>query len=274
MRRILFFLSLAVSSVQAHASGSEAVSFPGRGPDAPILKADLFRPSGNGPHPVIVALHGCGGNYRADGTPIARVQDWTERWLAAGYAVLWPDSFGSRGLGAQCTAAKRMINPAGRAFDAMAAVDWLGRQPGLDAQRVALVGWSNGAGTALRAASVVMAPATVELRTVIAFYPGCRPLLESRLVWTPRVPVTILMGGADDWTPPEPCRDLGLRQGVRYVEYPDAYHDFDAPNAPIRVRTGLTFSADKSGRAHVGTNPKARAAAIIEVMDTLSAAFK
>ena len=38
------------------------------------------------------------------------------------------------------------------------------------------------------------------------------------------------MGAADDWTPPEPCRILGARAGVRYIEYPGAYHDFDAPD--------------------------------------------
>ncbi len=61
---------------------------------------------------------------------------------------------------------------------------------------------------------------------------------------------------------------------VRYVEYPGAYHDFDAPNVPIRVRTGLAMTANKSGQAHVGTDPAARAAAIDKVMRLLSAAFK
>ncbi len=274
MRCVVLVLCLGLSAGSLQAAEPEAVTFPGRGDNAPIIKADLYKPSGSGPHPVVVALHGCGGNYRADGKPIARVPDWTERWLAAGYAVLWPDSFGSRGLGSQCTTANRTINPAGRAFDAMAAVDWLASQPRIYAKGIALVGWSNGAGTALRAAGTAMPPAKVDVRAVIAFYPGCRPIVEARQPWVARVPVTILMGGADDWTPPEPCRELGTRQGVRYVEYPGAYHDFDAPNAPIRVRTGLTFSAAKSGRAHVGTDPKARAAAIIEVTDTLSAAFK
>jgi dienelactone hydrolase len=219
-------------------------------------------------------LHGCSGTLRADGTPVARVPDWTQRWLAAGYAVLWPDSYGSRGLGAQCTVTSRTINPAGRAFDAMAAVDWVITQAAFDAKRIALVGWSNGAGTALRAVSTTMPPPTVEVRAAIVFYPGCRPIVEGRNPWNARVPVTILMGGADDWTPPAPCRNLATRTGVRYIEYPGAFHDFDAPNSPIRVRRDLAFTADGSGRAHVGTDPAARAAAIIEVMATLKAAFQ
>jgi dienelactone hydrolase len=200
--------------------------------------------------------------------------DWTDRWLEAGYAVVWPDSFGSRGLGSQCQVANRGINPAGRAFDAKATVEWLAQQPNIDARRIALVGWSNGGGTSLRAASTAMAPPSPDVVAAIAFYPGCRVLVEAKAEWQARVPVTILMGGADDWTPPEPCRSLGRSKGVRYIEYPGAYHDFDAPNSPVRVRTGLTFTADKSGNAHVGTDPKARSAAITDVMATLQAAFK
>lgn len=233
----------------------------------------------NGPRPVVIALHGCGGNMRADGSRLtARVPDWTARFLAAGYAVLWPDSFGSRGLGPQCGVANRDINPTIRARDALAAKDWIGAQSNIDTARIALIGWSHGGSTVLRTVSTMVKPPLREFTTAIAFYPGCRPLAErearDRQPWATRMPLTILMGGADDWTPPEPCRTLGARKDVRYVEYPDAYHDFDAPNAPIRVRTGLAFTANNSGQAHVGTHPVARAAAIEEVMRVLADAFK
>ena len=49
------------------------------------------------------------------------------------------------------------------------------------------------------------------------------------------------------------------------VVYPRAYHEFDRPDYPVRLRTGLAYSADGSGRAHVGTNPIARADAIERV---------
>lgn len=267
---------LVVSVMEAFASESERVTLPG--PDGVTLQALLFKPAGaRGPTPVVIALHGCGGNTRRDGTLIPRVPDWSERWVAQGYAVLWPDSFGSRGLPPQCTVQKRVINPAIRAGDAVASLAWLAQQPFADKARIALVGWSNGAGTALRAVAQAgerQVPAGLDFKEAIAFYPGCRPLVERRRAWVARVPVTILMGGADNWTPPGPCRDLGARAGVRYVEYPGAYHDFDAPDAKIRERKNLTFTADGSGRAMVGTDPAARKAAIAEVARVLGEALK
>jgi dienelactone hydrolase len=49
------------------------------------------------------------------------------------------------------------------------------------------------------------------------------------------------------------------------VVYPGAYHEFDRPDYPVRVLTGLAFSADCSGHAHVGTNQAARDDAIRRV---------
>lgn len=269
-------LAFAVSIAAASAAEPEHVTFPGRGASPPTLQALLYRPANSAtPRPAVIALHGCGGNTRSDGRGlVARVPDWTERFVAAGYVVLWPDSFGSRGLGPQCGVADRAITPALRAGDARAAAVWLTTQPGIDPKRIALIGWSNGGSTVLRA--VMPDDASKSFTAAIAFYPGCRPLAEPTrgAPWSTGVPLTILMGGADDWTPPEPCRVLGTRANVRYVEYPGAFHDFDAPNAPVRIRKNLAFTATKSGEAHVGTDPTARAASIVEVMATLAAAFK
>jgi dienelactone hydrolase len=58
------------------------------------LRAAVLRPAGAGPFPVVVGLHGCGGlgNRRAMVEP--RLADWGQRLVAAGYAVVFPDSFG------------------------------------------------------------------------------------------------------------------------------------------------------------------------------------
>ncbi len=42
----------------------------------------------------------------------------------------------------------------------------------------------------------------------------------------------------------------------------------------VRVREGLAHSADGTGRAHLGTDPAARAAAIVEVMAFLQHRLK
>ncbi|RZI39087.1 hypothetical protein EGT07_30790 [Herbaspirillum sp. HC18] len=104
-------------------------------------------------------------------------------------------------------------------------------------------------------------------KAAIALYPGCRAILRQKS-WRPSVPLTILIGAADDWTEPGPCRELADREGFRFVAYPGAYHGFDAPNSPVRVRKHL--GAVRRGEAHVGTDPAAREAAIAEIMETLA----
>jgi dienelactone hydrolase len=112
--------------------------------------------------------------------------------------------------------------------------------------------------------------APLRFKAAIAFYPGCRQIarLED---WRPSVPLTLLIGGADDWTRPGPCRELARRTGFRFVEYVGAYHGFDAPTSRVRVRRGL--GAVEGGHAHVGTDAAARDAAIKDVMDTLRTAL-
>jgi dienelactone hydrolase len=265
----------AVAWLTTVAQAQERVAFPG--PAGVALQAHLFAPASgatSAKRPAIVALHGCGGNVGRDGRLVARVTDWSTRWTTAGFLVVWPDSFGSRGLGPQCTVSNRDIRPADRAFDALAALTWLQSRGDVDPARVALVGWSNGASATLHAAGDRLRPAHgADFKAAIAFYPGCRGLATSARPWSARLPLTILMGGADDWTPPEPCRELGQRANVRYVEYPGAFHDFDNPASPIRARRNLAFTANGTGVAHTGTDPAARAAAIAEVTRLLSAAF-
>ena len=76
--------------------------------------------------------------------------------------------------------------------------------------------------------------------------------------WKPSAPMMILMGEDDDWTPAPPCHDLAARypNEITFVAYPGAYHDFDAPDRPVKVRNGAATTA--SGLAHVGTNEPAR----------------
>jgi dienelactone hydrolase len=75
------------------------------------------------------------------------------------------------------------------------------------------------------------------------------------------------MGAADDWTPPALCKALSEKWGSPITLYPGAYHGFDLPNMPVRIRkTG-------AGRVHHGTNLAARRKAIVEVMSLLEKAL-
>jgi dienelactone hydrolase len=247
---------------------AETVTVPGE--DLP-LAAVLFRPDGPGPHPAVVALHGCGGLRDQDGALGARHRDWGERLARAGFVVLMPDSFGSRGAGSQCRARDRVARPSReRATDALAALALLQARPDVKADAVSLLGWSNGGTTVLHAIRPGRArQGRPDFARAVAFYPGCRVPHEGGR-WRARMPLLILMGDADDWTAPEPCRALAQAarargESVEIVLYAGAAPGFDAPDSAPRTRRGLAFTADGSGTARVGTDPAGRADALARV---------
>ncbi|MCZ8182314.1 MAG: dienelactone hydrolase family protein [Beijerinckiaceae bacterium] len=242
----------------APALTEEQVAIPGRG--GVTLKALMLKPAGAGPFPAIVALHGCGGLGSPREPVSARHRDWGARLQAAGFLVVFPESFASRGLGSQCNVRDRDVRSKDRAYDAFATAEWLAARPDVQRNRIGLLGWSNGGTTVLSAVRDIRRPKGVDFRTAVAFYPGCRTMAKQD--FRPRIPVTILHGLADNWTPAAPCQSL---PGVTFVGYPDAHHDFDYPNMPLRTRKAA-FSADGSGVVTIGTNPAARDAAISRAM--------
>jgi dienelactone hydrolase len=270
--RILIGAMLAVLALtSARAAGPQKVSFASADKDKTAITAYLFRPPGSGPFPVVMALHGCSGMFNRQGAFGTREQDWTSRFLAAGYAVLFPDSYNSRGFRSVCSERNRTINPAGRARDVAGAMAWLATQGFAAKGKLVVVGWSNGGSTVLRA---VASKEAGEALGMVAFYPGCTTLLKRE--WQAGVPLRILIGEADDWTPATSCRELAAKSAgnVKIDIFPGAYHDFDAPDRPVRVRRGRTaFSADGSGVVHVGTNEPARQASIKIVMQFLGERF-
>jgi len=240
--------------------------------DSGRLKALLFRPEGQGPFPAVVGLHNCTGLSNSAGVLGARYRDWGESLAKSGFAVLLPDSNGSRGAGSQCALRSRSIrNDRERVADADAARAWLRSQPWVAADRVSLLGWSSGAIAALwavRARTQPEAKDGPDFRSAVALYPGCRRL--GNAAWSARVPTLILIGRADDQASAATCQQMvaGARGRSARVEirvYPGAHHDFDHPNRPLELRTGFAFSVDGSGRGHTGTDPAARADALKRV---------
>jgi dienelactone hydrolase len=223
------------------------------------------------PWHAVVALHGCGGLFNTRGQPSARHADWGTRLAAMGFVVLFPDSFGSRGFGSQCTVGDRQVLPGReRVRDAVGARAWLQAQPYVDLASVSLLGWSNGGSSVLYAASRTAKSFAngPDFRKAVALYPGCATLM--RRGYSSRLPLLVLVGQADNWTPAAPCQALAenaraMGDSVDIVTYPGAYHDFDHPNLPIRERAGLAFTADRSGRAFIGTNPAARRDTLVRV---------
>lgn len=257
LKALLFFLAPWLTS---EVLALERVSFPSQ--DGTTVTGWLQKPDGDGPFPAVVALHGCAGLWTR-GALNARHADWGDRLQAAGFVVLFPDSFRSRGLESVCTSRDREITPRGRALDAFGAAAWLNRQPFVARGRIGLLGWSNGGSTALHASGGYRRPAGGDFRAVVAFYPGCRVI--AREGWSARVSTTILHGADDDWTPAAPCQQLAASGGAGFIGYPGAYHDFDHPNLPLRTRKAA-YSQRDDGLVTIGTHEPSRQDAIARVM--------
>lgn len=251
------------------ASAQSMVTFPG---EDVALTGVIYQPAGPGPHPAVIALHGCGGLFNAAGAPSARHADWGQRLAEAGFFVLMPDSFRSRNLGSQCGIANRSVRSGReRVADVLAAKAWLQARSDVKPASISLMGWSNGGSTVLAAIRRDRRPADgkPDLARAVAFYPGCRAQVESPGFST-RMPLLILIGEADDWTPAAPCQALAAAASARGEAvdiklYKNAYHDFDHPRRVIAERKNLAFSARGDGSATAGTNPEARQDALVRV---------
>jgi dienelactone hydrolase len=249
------------------AARGEVVSI--RAEDGAALRAIVVEPAaGVARRPAVVALHGCTGLAAPD-RPLrlpAREADWAARLSALGHRVVLPDSFGSRGLGPACGRAEHPVRPGGlRAGDARAALAWAAVQADEPPGGGILMGWSHGGSTVLATLGAPLPPGL--LRAAIAFYPGCGALLAAAPGWAAPVPLLMLLGGADDWTPAHRCEALAARapERIELRLFPGAHHNFDHPGIPIRSRllpNGQTVTT--------GTDPAAREGAIAAVLGFLA----
>ena len=91
-----------------------------------------------------------------------------------------------------------------------------------------------------------------------AFYPGCSNELRSG--YQAAAPLLLQVGEDDDWTPPEPCRQLAAQATgapVTFHAYPGAVHGFDG-TAPVIVRRDVPNGVRPGQGVRVGGQVEAR----------------
>ena len=145
------------------------------------------------------------------------------RW---GYVALFVDDFAARGLKETCARDFRE----GLA-DATGALRYLSALGDVDRRRVAVVGYSQGADTALQIATSNATSEALRFQAAVAFYPPC----ENRAGAALEIPTLILIGAADAVTPAADCERLAQAQSqsgskLELVVYPRAGHRFDDPD--------------------------------------------
>ncbi len=195
----------------------------GAGQPGTAINGYLTKPSGHGPFPAVVLLHSCLGLPRDRSAIGNMIASW-------GYVALFVDDFGTRGLKQTCT-----VNFPEGVADAYAALNYVASFAFVDRTRIAAVGYSQGADTALTIASGRFASAFVllqgaEFKAAAAFYPPCTNQRDARLA----LPTLILVGDGDDVTPAADCARLARAQPrgiskVKLIVLAGAEHAFDNP---------------------------------------------
>lgn len=203
-----------------------------------VIGGALFKPAGAGPFPAVVYISGCGG---IDGPPNRAQQKITiDHLLAKGVAILIVDSFTPRNEPKGVCAnlgpldGEEAIQYATRGRnDALAAVAVLKAMPEIDAKRIFLVGFSLGAYSSLLATdSKNAASHDGAVAGVIAYYPFCYDDVATS------VPVLVMIGENDDWTPAAKCRAVTGKTNFEVVVYPGDTHVFNTPSEKPRDYLG------------------------------------
>lgn len=197
-----------------------------------LLTARLYRPANPGAPgpsstPALVVLPGCVGQME----PAVEMQ-LAARFLSAGIAVLLVESLPSRHLHPQCLWDD---GQADRLADAIGALDALATQPGIDPDRIAVLGIGRSGNAALAAIAADGYPGRLSKHSfaaAIAYYPRCAPVHADLAA-----PGLIVIGAADATSPVAWCRFLPHRVLAvgpgppQYLEIPGAGHGFDLAGA-------------------------------------------
>jgi dienelactone hydrolase len=272
-------LLAALSPGIARAEAPEAVSIASL--DGKLaLPGYWFPADAAAPRPAVILLHGCDGTLDKDGQLYRRRFRQAEFFNVEKMHVLVLDSFTPRGIKSVCAIPlnQRTVSYEDRRGDVYAAMRWLARQPLVDQRRVAVLGFSHGAGVVLsvfdRTDKAVQAQALQPLAGV-AFYPRCEPFVQ---MWSYELaaPVLLMIGELDDVTPARHCVNLHGKvkraqpdAPFELIVYPGSHHGFDSA-LPVRVMSGF---AGRTGKGTVGSNPEARAKSHQRMFDFLSARF-
>lgn len=205
----------SIAYLIAAGADSQRVRVPGA--DGLMLPATLYRPRGCGTsrEPAIVLLHGWLDKGATD-----TGQEWIAQLLAEhGYAVLMPLMRGWGGGQNDCG----LSQPA----DTVRMIEWLASQPGVDPDRIGIVGFSFGGQVALLTGAL-----TDRVKAIVSYYGptdlvklkqydgrhwdvwarSCEPDLKKRspvsVAGQIKAPVLLTQGDADTTVPPEQAEEM------------------------------------------------------------------
>jgi dienelactone hydrolase len=267
------------------------------------LRGELRLPgAGTDRLPAVILLHGSGGVRD-------NIDAWAKEINALGVAAFVLDSFSGRGIVRTATD-QTQLDALAMMTDAYRALAILSRNPRIDPTRIAIMGFSKGAVTALYSSNLrfrkLYAPSGRGFAAHIGLYTPCNMRFRDDDQVT-GAPIRLFHGAADDLVPVAPCRDYVARlkkagADVTLTEYPGAYHAYDGHAVPppsvlqalqidrncawretdkgkmVNASTGAPYSFKdpcvEYGGAHLGYDQAAAEGTRVAVRDFLKSVFQ
>jgi dienelactone hydrolase len=269
-----------------------------------LLAGELRIPMNTPPQvPAVILVHGSGG-----------LAEYHERWAqelnSIGVAAFLLDSFSGRGI-IETRSNQSQLDNIAMMVDAYRALALLARNPRIDANRIAVMGFSKGAVASIYSSierfRKMYAPPNVQFAAHIGLYTPCYEHYREEDIVTGK-PMRLFHGSADDYVPVAPCRlyvEKLKKKGVdiSLTEYAGVYHTYDnfrRSTQPesfqdaqtrrncdlvegdhgvlLNSKTGKPFAIDSDPcverGVHMGYNEAATAMTVKAVKEFLIATFK
>jgi dienelactone hydrolase len=251
--------------------------------------------------PAVILVHGSGGISGA-------TDAWAREVNAMGIAAFILDTFSGRGI-VSTVADQSQLNSLAMMVDSYRALALLAAHPRIDANRIAVMGFSKGAVASVYSANErfrnMYAPQGIEFAAHIGLYTPCNIEYQGDDKTTGK-PIRLFHGIADDYVAIGPCRTYVERlkkagRDVRLTELADAHHAYDNPailvptvfaanqttrNCTLKEGNGGSILNVKTGKPydlsdacvekgpHVGYNAAAHQATLTGLREFLQMVFK
>ena len=184
-------------------------------------------------YPAVVASHGS-SNWRAHHLK------YIEQIRQAGFIVFAMHPFDSRGVN---STVGNQINVTSETviYDMAMSLNLLWDDQRIDNQKIYAAGWSLGGTATLFNGWMPLQRSLskngASFAGYLMWYPGCLALPDLN-EWDKDL-MQIYIGEEDNWTPPQPCKelvaDINSQGGNAFIEiYPNSFHSFDGPQ-PLRL---------------------------------------
>jgi len=169
---------------------------------------------------------------------------YLKMYQKSGFATFELNSFKSRKI-ESTVGTQNEVTVAAIVVDAYKALETLSKHPFIIKEKISITGWSLGGGVTLFSAWNPIKEIlgnNIQFASHLAFYPPC--FFDFENLDFSDVPIHILIGESDDWTPAKPCLefvDKLERKNINITVYKDSHHGFDREGGLEFNENGYSF---------------------------------